>query len=109
ELLASSPRIRTASRIGRPACTKAPSWRERCMISSRFTRAGVISIFRRLFFSGVRTSVMVISAPNHIDRAQYLGQGGDTGLNQPCGLVLKRPHALGPGDLADLVVRGAFH
>src|SRR6266700_3981577 len=38
ELVASSPRVCTASSSGRPARMNAPSWRDRCMTSSRLTR-----------------------------------------------------------------------
>ena len=41
---------------GSPARTNAPSCRERCMTTSRFTRGSVTSSFSRLFFSVTRMS-----------------------------------------------------
>src|SRR5437867_610568 len=95
--------MRTASISGRPARMNAPSWRERCMISTRLTRGAVISLCSKFFFCG--TAMLVMSGPYHVDGTHHLGDRGDTGGHQPGALLLQRAHPLVPGELADLVVR----
>ena len=60
--MTSARSVSIASRIGIPARTKAASWREKFMISARFTFFGVISIFQKLGRSLTRSPKSPCSA-----------------------------------------------